>query len=137
MTIDLFKKNQFLCKKSSNPSNTYISKNSPDSNLPTDIIIKKFDSFLHNLDKQFDNISFEQCSNRLKNVLYRKQIYDIQILKSYPIENIMKFENFGEKCLWELFGFLTKVSNNKIIETQPTNNKINKNISINDKLLEE
>lgn len=132
-TIGLFKRNQFLCKAPS-LSNTYISKNSPYSNLSTDIIIKNSDNLLHNIDNKFNNVTFEQCSNRLKNVLYKKQIYNIQTLKSYPIENILKFKNFGEKCLWELCEFLTKISNNEIIETQPT---INKQNITNDKQLEE
>lgn len=133
-TIGLFKRNQFLLKKSSNQSSSYISKNSPYSNLSTEIIVKEFEKLLHNIDNKFNNISFNQCSNRLKNVLYRNGISNIQILKTYPIENILQFKNFGEKCLWELCEFLTKVSNNEIIETQSTSNKQN---TTNDKQLEE
>lgn len=133
-TIGLFKRNQFLLKASSNQSSSCISKNSPYSNLSTDIIVKEFEKLLHNIDNKFNNISFDQCSNRLKNVLYKNGISNIQILKSYPIENILQFKNFGEKCLWELCEVLTKVSNNEIIETQSTSNKQN---TTNDKQLEE
>lgn len=133
-TIGLFKRNQFLLKESSNQSSSYISKNSPYSNLSTDIIVKEFEKLLHNIDNKFNNISFDQCSNRLKNVLYRNGISNIQILKSYTTENILRFKNFGEKCLWELCEFMTKVSNNEIIETQSTSNKQN---TTNDKQLEE
>lgn len=95
-TIGLFKRNQFLLKESSNQSSSYISKNSPYSNLSTDIIVKEFEKLLHNIDNKCNNISFDQRSNRLKNVLCRNGISNIQILKSYPIENILQFKNFGE-----------------------------------------
>ena len=135
-TIALFKQNKFFRKERAYKTKAYISKNSEYVGTPKEFVIQELEKYLKNIDEQYDNVSFDNCSNRLRNVLYKQQIFSIKILKSYPVENIISFKNFGTKCLWELCEFLSNFYNGENFEKREIANSNTVQESVKDELLE-
>lgn len=103
----------------------------------TRVVIKKFAKLLRTIDCKYYNISFNQCSTRLKNILYKNRIYTIERLQSYQAEDILNLKKFGEKGLLELYEFLTKVCNNKISTSSQSANTPPPDIAANKAFIEE
>lgn len=113
-TIELFKQKHLSYKNPLYKSKVYISKNSPYANLAPHIVIKEFERLVANLDDKYDAITFDHCSTRLRNILYQNNIRNLQILKLYSLEYFLHLRYLGQKSLWELCEFLTKVTNGKV-----------------------
>lgn len=130
-TIDLFIKNDFTIKERTNP---YNSKSSQYADKSLEIVCKEYEKTLYNLSDEYNHISFDQCSNRLRNALYRNNIRNIKMLKSYPTELLLKLHFFGNKCLYELCDFLIDIGSIDVSETINNNSFPDKNTSEDEEL---
>ena len=103
-TIELFRNNSFYLKR--NPATAAVGKSATETESLLTLKLQISNCIAH-ITPENGGVSFASCSNRLKNVLYRNSIVTLNDLKRYSPDEIFKFKNFGEKCLWELCMFLT------------------------------
>ena len=114
-TIELFKKYDFTLKKnasnnySNGKSKAYNFKNSILNNLDLLEVEQKYKEALLALDNSYDIVSFERCSQRLKNALFKNKIFSIGDLRLIDIIQLFQFKNFGARCFYELCEFLLNV----------------------------
>ena len=117
LTIELFKNEELKIKKKSETleSVIYIS---PESFFDDDYAYMREDFLCYTkavelIPQNKTNTSFNSCSNRLKNALYRNHTFTVKDLLAFTPVQIMKIPNLGRKCFKELCDFLLALSNNE------------------------
>lgn len=93
-TIVLFKSNSFI-KKSK--SNSFISQNSRYSDITIEILENEINQKLSLITAEYYNITFDNCSNRLKNALNRNGVFTISDIIKFSAKEIVAFNYLGAK----------------------------------------
>ena len=117
LTIELFKNEELKIKKKSEATESviYIS---PESCFDDAYAYMREDFLCYTkavelIPQNKTNASFNSCSNRLKNALYRNHTFTVQDLLALTPVQIMKIPNLGRKCFKELCDFLLALSNDE------------------------
>lgn len=122
-TIKLFKTNSYVLKRS---STAYKSQNSSYKDCPNEVVANEYDNIVKQISIEHHDLTFDTCSNRLKNALNRNRVYTVGDLVKYSASEILRFSYFGEKCQWELCEFLTKVADCKLQNTEVVDEPLQK-----------
>ena len=115
LTIDLFKNEELKIKKKIETTKNVMYIPRKDCCDDTYAYMgEKFQCYTKAIEQIPQNkmhFSFDSCSNRLKNALYRNHIFTVQDLLPLTPTQIMKTPNLGLKSFEELCDFLLDLSN--------------------------
>ncbi len=78
-----------------------------------EIFCEDYEKIINDIKPEYMSLTFERCSSRLFNALYRNKIFTVADLKNYDILQINKFNNLGKKSIVELGIFLVELTEGK------------------------
>jgi DNA-binding CsgD family transcriptional regulator len=117
LTKDLFKNEELIIKKKSEATDSVIYISSESCFDDTYAYMREdflcYTKAIELIPQNKTDTSFDSCSKRLKNALYRNHKFTVKDLLTLTPVQIMKIPNLGCKCFRELCDFLLALSNNE------------------------